>query len=113
MAAALVSESRIGESVAQHHFSACQGGLYDLDNVVAPGGKNQQRLGQGIHGRMQHHLAQLFRQGGSTGLTGDADGVANGAQSRCHGVDVGGFAGTVNAFHADEKSVHADYFLRW
>ena len=113
MAAALVSERGIGKAVAQHHFAARQGRPDDLGNVVASGGKNQQRLGQSIHGRVQHHLAKLFRQRGSAGLARDADDVGRSAHSRRHGVDMGGFAGTVNAFHADKKSVHAAYFLRW
>ncbi|MNL56879.1 hypothetical protein D3C87_1804010 [compost metagenome] len=72
--------------------------------MVAPGGKNQQRLGERIHGVVQHHLAQLFCQGRATGLAAHGDGTALRAKRRRQSLDVRGLACAVDAFKADEQT---------
>ena len=78
-----------------------------LVQVIEPAlarGEHQERLGQRVHGRVQHQLAQLLGQRRATGLAGEHHRPARFAKARSHPLDVGGFASTVDAFEADEKT---------
>ena len=102
-AAALVGKGRVGESVTQDHITPGQRRQNDAAQMVAPGGKHQQRLGQRVHRIVEHQRAQLFSQRRATRLTGQRDRPALGLEGVGQRADVGGFTGTVNAFKADEK----------
>jgi hypothetical protein len=95
------------EAVAQHHLPRRQRRLDDVPQVVAPGGKHQQRLGQGIHGRAQQALAQRFGQRGAAGLAGHRHRTPLVAQPLGQRGDVGRFAGAVDAFEGDEKGLRS------
>jgi len=100
----LVGKGRVGESVAQHHIAPGQRGFDHLDQVLAASGKHQQRLGQRVHGLVQHQLAQFFRQGCPPRLAAEHHRPARLAKQCGHALDVRGLARTVNAFKADEQT---------
>ena len=72
----LVGKGGIGETVAQHHVAARQGWLDHVAQVVAARCKDEQRLGESVHGVVQHHLAQLLGQRRATRFAADGDGAA-------------------------------------
>ena len=79
-------------------------GLDDIAQVIAAGGKNQQRFGQRVHGVVQHHLAQLLGQRSAAGLAADGHGAALCAKGFGQPPDVRGFACAVDAFKGDEQT---------
>ena len=101
---ALVGKSGIGKAVTQHHLATRQCGGNHLHQVVAPRGKHQQRLAQGIHAVVQQQGAQLLGQRRAAGLARAQHLAALGREGLGQGVDVRAFARTIHAFKADEKS---------
>jgi hypothetical protein len=84
--------------------AASQRWLDGLAQVVAPGGEDQQRFGQGIHRLVQHQFAQRFGQRRATRLAGAQDRVAARPQPGLRGVEVRGLAGAVDALGGDEAA---------
>ncbi|MPN51484.1 hypothetical protein SDC9_199130 [bioreactor metagenome] len=73
--------------------------------MVAPGRKGDQRLGQRVHGVMQHQGAQLFGQRRAAGLARERDHPALIAKSLGQCLDMRGLARTVDAFETDEQTL--------
>ena len=102
---ALIGKGRIGESVAQHHMALGQCRQDDFLDVVAPGGKHQQGLGQRVHGVVQHHLAQFFRQGRAARFAGEGHFSPLLAKGVGQALDVGGLARPIHPFKTDENAL--------
>ena len=114
-AGALVGEGGVGETVAQHHLAAGQGRFDHLLQMVAPGGEDQQRLGQRVHRVLQHQGAEFFGQRRAARLPGDGDRPALRAERVGDAVDMRALARTVDALERNEDAVRhrKGYFLRW
>ena len=115
---ALVGEGGVGEAVAQHHIAPCQRRLDHGQQMVPPGRKHQQRLGERVHGLVQHQAAQGFGQRRATGFAGQCHRPALGSEGIGQPLDMGGFAGPVDAFKADEQArsggvVQSHHLPRW
>ena len=109
----LIGKGGVGESIAQHHIPTGQGRRDHLLDVISSGCKNQQGFGQGIHGLVQDHLTQSLRQRRATRLTGQRHLFALLTEQVGQPLDVGGFAGTVDAFKADEQTVGHAAIVPW
>ena len=101
----LIGKGGVGESIAQHHIPTGQRRRDHLLDVISSGRKNQQGFGQGIHGLVQDHLAQGFRQRRATRLTGQRHLFALLTEQVGQPLDVGGFARPINAFKTDEQTL--------
>ena len=110
-APALVGEGGVGEAVAQHHLAPSQGWLNHLLEVVASRREHQEGFGQAVHRSVQRELAQLFGQGRAARFAGSCDRAASASEGVCQCLQVGGLAGAVDAFQADEKSL--GHWRRW
>ena len=55
--AALKSKGGVGKAITQNHLAPRKRWLNALLQMVAPGRKNQQRFGHGVHGLVEHHGA--------------------------------------------------------
>ena len=104
-ARALVGESGIGEAVADDHLATRQRRFYDLHQMVAPSREGDQRLGQRVHGVMQHQGAQLFGQWRAAGLAGQRDRPALIAKSLGQCLDMRGLARAIDALKTDEQTL--------
>ena len=101
----MIGKGGIGKTVADDHFATRQRGLDDLNQMVAARGKGNQRLGQRVHGVMQHQGAQLFGQRRAAGLTRQSDYATLITKGLRQTGDVRGLARTVNAFKTDEQTL--------
>ena len=108
----LVGKAGVGEAVAQHGLALRQGRLDAVDDVVAPAGKHQQHLGHRVHGLAQHQAAQGLGQRRATGSRVSSTVAPRCSKPRSHGRDVGGFAGTVDAFEAMNLELMQGAFQR-
>ena len=79
--------------------------------MVAPGCEHQQRLRQRIHRVVQDQRADLFRQRRAAGLARHRHRPTVLAQGIGQWLDMGGFAGAVDAFKADEDTLN--HWPRW
>src|SRR5579862_9778071 len=106
-AIALVGLGGIGEAVAKNNFSAIQGRLDDLRNMLRAGGEHQghfrQRREAGGFG-VEQNLADFFRDRGSAGLARLNDFIARFAQNRRQLPELGALASPVETFEGDEFS---------
>ena len=80
--------------------------------MVAPRSEDEQRLGQRVHRRVQDQLAQALGEHRAAGFAGAQHRGTRAAEALGDGVDVGGLAGTVDAFECDETAGHY-CFPRW
>jgi hypothetical protein len=112
-AATLISESGIGEAIAQHRHTGIERGLDRHSQVIAPRRKHQQRLCQRIHRLVQHQRAKRLGQRRAAWLARHQDLVAALAQPSGQRLDVRRLAGAVDAFKGDEAA--SDHYLppRW
>ena len=74
--------------------------------MVAPRGKHQQRLGDGIHRVIEQHGAQLFSQWRTPGLAGLSNHPALRFKRFGQRLDVGRFASPVDALKSDKYTAH-------
>src|SRR3990167_7258738 len=82
--------------------------------MVTPCRKDQQGFGHGVHRIIEHQGPQLFSKRRATRFACQRDRPALRLESLRQAVDMGRFAGAVNAFKTDEKSTcHACYCPRW
>ena len=105
-AAALVGECGIGEAVAQHVRARAKGRLDARDEVVAPGGEHQQRLGHRVHRPVQHEIAQGLGQLGAARLSRHDHLLPARAQPQRQRLDVRRLSGAVDALESDEAAAH-------
>ena len=105
-APALVGKGGVGEPVAHDHLPPGKGRLDAADEVVAAGGEDQQGLGHGVHGAVQHQLTQRLGEFGAAGLARDQHLVSALAEALGQGLQVRGLARAVDAFQGDEAAGH-------
>ena len=103
-ASALVGEGGVRVAVAQHHGTARQRRLDHPAQVVAPGRKHQQRLGERIHVARQEQLAQGLGQRCAARFAGAHHFVTGFLPAGGDAVDLGGLARAVDAFGGDEAA---------
>ena len=104
-AAALVGLGGVGEAVAEDDFAGVEGGLNDFGDGLGAVGEHEGHLGHGSEGGgagVEQDRADAVAGGGSAGLAGDDGAGGRASQARRQTLDLGGFAGTVQAFESDE-----------
>jgi hypothetical protein len=87
-------------------MAARQCGTDGLHQMVAPGGKNEQELGKGIHGPLQHHGPQVFGQRAAAGLTGLHYDMATVSQPLADKGQVRALTRTINPFENQKPTGH-------
>ena len=100
VAIALIGHGRIGETVAQHPGAARQRRPDGLDQMVAPGGAVQQRLGAAVpavDGAVDQQGADGLGAAGTAGFACRHHLAAPGRQHRGQQTDLGRFAGALAA----------------
>ena len=100
----LIGKGCVCKTVGDYPVAAFYGRFDDLFEMFFPGGEHQKRFRFRMHVFMKEQFSQFLAQSGSTGFTGDDHLAVFCFQKRCDIVDMGRFAGTVNALECDETA---------
>ena len=104
-AAALVGFGRVGEAVAEDHFSGVESGLDDFGDGLGAVAEHERHFGHGGEAGgagVEKNFADAVAGRGSAGLAGDDGLEAALLKPEGQALDLGGLAGTVKAFERDE-----------